>query len=75
VVLDPLTKARPQAGDAIELRRIQGKKETVLGRGTVQTASAQKVEVDWTGNSTVPLSGDAAYLVLSSPPGPDKVVP
>lgn len=64
IVLEPLTKVRPQVGQALELRRIQGKKETVLGRGAVVTASAQKVEVDWAGNSTHPLSGDAAFLVL-----------
>lgn len=64
VVLEPLTKVRPQKGDSLELRRAQGKKETVLGRATVVNASSQKVEVDWAGNATTPLSGDAAFLVL-----------
>jgi chromosome segregation ATPase len=64
VVLEPLTKVRPKPGDQIELRRVDGKKETALGRGSVLTATAVKVELDWTGNTTVPLSGDPAYLVL-----------
>jgi len=64
VVLEPLTKVRPQQGNLVELRRVDGKKETVLGRGKVLTASNQKVEVDWTGNAAPPLSGDPAYLVL-----------
>lgn len=64
VVVEPLTKVRPAEGQTVELRRVQGKKETVLGRGTVLSASNVKVELDWTGNATVPLSGDAAYLVL-----------
>ena len=64
VVLEPLTKVRPQEGQQVELRRVEGKKETVLGRGVVLTASNQKVELDWKGNTTIPLSGDPAYLVL-----------
>jgi len=64
VVLEPLTKVRPQEGQSVELRRVQGRKETILGRGTVLTASNQKVELDWTGQTSVPLSGDPAYLVL-----------
>ena len=63
VVLEPLTKIRPKVGDLVELRRVAGKKEIVLGRGKVLTASDQKVELDW-GNSPSPLSGDPAYLVL-----------
>lgn len=64
IVLEPLTKVRPQVGDLLELRRVQGKKETVLGRGAVLSSSSQKVEIDWQGNPAVPLSGDAAFLVL-----------
>jgi hypothetical protein len=64
VVLEPLTKVQPHEGQQVELRRVQGKKETVLGRGTVVTASNLKVELDWKGNSSVPFSGDPAYLVL-----------
>lgn len=64
IILEPLTKIRPQEGQQVELRRFEGKKETVLGRGTVLTASNQKVELDWTGNTAAPLSGDPAYLVL-----------
>ncbi len=64
VILEPLTKVQPHEGQQVELRRVQGKKETVLGRGTVVTASNLKVELDWKGNSAVPFSGDPAYLVL-----------
>jgi chromosome segregation ATPase len=64
VVLEPLTKVRPLEGQLVELRRVEGKKETVLGRGKVLTATNLKVEIDWTGNATPPLSGDPAYLVL-----------
>jgi predicted DNA-binding antitoxin AbrB/MazE fold protein len=64
VVLEPLTKVRPQEGQEVEIRRVEGKKETILGRGKVLTATNQKVELDWTGLTTVPLSGDPAYLVL-----------
>jgi len=64
IILEPLTKVRPQPGQTIELRRVQGKKETVLGRGQVLSASNTKVELDWKDNSSAPFSGDPAYLVL-----------
>jgi len=64
VTLEPLTKVKPQPGQEIELRRIAGKKETILGRGKVLVATDQKVDLDWTGNAVPPLSGDPAYLVL-----------
>lgn len=64
VVLEPLTKVRPTEGQSIEIRRVQGKKETVLGVGTVVSATNQRVEVDWGTNDSAPLSGDPAYLVL-----------
>jgi len=64
VLLEPLTKLRLQEGQLVELRRIQGKKETLLGRGKVLSVSAKRVEIDWTGNAAPPFSGDAAYLVL-----------
>lgn len=64
VVVEPLTKVRPQPGQEVELRRTDGRRQTVLGRGKVLTATDQKIDLDWTGNAVPPLSGDPAYLVL-----------
>ena len=64
IILEPLTKVKPQEGQTMEVRRVQGKRETVLGRGKVLSAASQRVEIDWTGNDLVPLSGDSTYLVL-----------
>lgn len=64
VVLEPLTKVKPEVGQMIEIRRTKGKKETTIGQGAVLTSTKQRVEIDWTGQPGTPLSGDAAYLVL-----------
>jgi chromosome segregation ATPase len=64
VILEPLTKIQPHQGQTMELHRVQGQQETVLGRGQVLTASNLKVELDWKGQDPAPLSGDSAYLVL-----------
>lgn len=64
IVLEPLTKVKPAVGQMVELRRVQGKKETALGRGTVLTVSDRKTEIEWTQSAVLPLSGDPAYLVL-----------
>jgi len=64
VVLEPLTKVRPQEGQTVELRRMQGKRETVLGQGSVTSAADRRVEIDWAEGNSAPQSGDPAYLVL-----------
>jgi len=64
ITLEPLTKVRPQEGQTIELRRVSGRKEVILGQGTVTAASDKKIEVTWAADAPVPQSGDPAYLVL-----------
>jgi hypothetical protein len=63
VIAEPLTKAKGVSGQAVEIRRVDGKKETVLGRGTITLSAPDRLEIQWSGDK-VPLSGDAVYLVL-----------
>jgi chromosome segregation ATPase len=63
VIAEPLTKARAAQGQLIEIRRVEGKKETVLGQGTITQAAPDRLEIQWSGTK-LPRSGDAVYLVL-----------
>jgi chromosome segregation ATPase len=63
VIAEPLTKAKGTIGQTVEIRRVQGKKETVLGQGTITQVQNDRMEIQWPVN-TLALSGDAVYLVL-----------
>lgn len=63
VILEPLTKVKLAVGQTVELRRVKGRQETVLGQGAVVAATDKRVELQW-GAGDVPFSGDQAYLVL-----------
>lgn len=63
LILEALTKVRPQVGDLMEVRHVEARRETVLGRGTVVSISDDTVVVEWT-LETLPRSGDPAYVVL-----------
>jgi septal ring factor EnvC (AmiA/AmiB activator) len=63
VIAEPLTKAKAAAGQLVEIRRVEGKKETVLGQGKITLVAPDRLEILWS-NAQVPLSGDAVYLVL-----------
>ena len=63
VIAEPLTKAKGTIGQTVEIRRVEGKKETVLGQGTITQVTDDKIEIQWSVNF-LPFSGDAVYLVL-----------
>ncbi len=63
VVAEPLTRAKAVTGQTVEIRRVEGKKETVLGTGTITLAAPDRLEIQWP-STKLPFSGDPVYLVL-----------
>jgi hypothetical protein len=63
IILERLTKVKLAVGQTVELRRVKGRQETVLGQATVVAATDKRVELKWDADA-VPFSGDQAYLVL-----------
>jgi len=63
IIAEPLTKAKAVQGQLVEIRRVQGKKETVLGQGRVSRVTNEKLEIEWSPDRLA-LAGDAVYLVL-----------